>query len=222
MKAPNGRTTASRVSRARNRPLDSAVSAADPALGVFREYSRSLICAIQQASEREFAQALTATVAGLRAGRQIWIAGNGGSASTALHIASDLTAHAPVGAKHPIAIPANVATLTAVANDVAFEDVFAEPLRRFGKSGDLLLILSVSGSSPNVVRAAAVARSQNMEVVALTGVAGEVAKYSTVNLILGAGDFGVSEDLHLSFGHAAVRLLRNGAPNLVGDSPCAF
>ena len=200
--------------------MSSVDSDTDHALRVFREYASSLVLAIQEASEREFAQALAAIVAALRAGRQIWIAGNGGSATTAMHIASDLTAHAPAGAKQPIAMPANVGALTAVANDFAYEDVFAQPLRRFANSGDLLIVLSVSGSSPNVVRAAAVARSRNMEVIALTGVDGGIGEHSSINVVLGAGDFGVSEDLHLSFGHAAVRLLRSGAPNLVGDAIC--
>jgi D-sedoheptulose 7-phosphate isomerase len=117
-------------------------------------------------------------------GRAIFICGNGGSASNASHFAVDLgkgasglgsgPSKAPVGAGAPprfrvMALNDNVAWMTALSNDVGYEDVFVEQLRNHARAGDLFLGVSVSGNSPNVVKALEWANSAGLTTLALVG-----------------------------------------------------
>jgi D-sedoheptulose 7-phosphate isomerase len=107
----------------------------------------------------------------LRAGRKVLVAGNGGSAAEAQHFAAELVGRfkrerAPYAV---MALPADTAILTAVANDYGYADVFARQVRAFGRPGDLLLAFSTSGESENLVQAAAAARDCRMLTIAVTG-----------------------------------------------------
>jgi D-sedoheptulose 7-phosphate isomerase len=98
-------------------------------------------------------------------GRWIYFIGNGGSAAIASHMAADACKNG-----HLRALAFNdAALLTAVSNDVAYEDVFALPLTRLAQPGDLLIAISSSGSSPNILRALQAARTIGMYVVTLSG-----------------------------------------------------
>ena len=107
-----------------------------------------------------------------RSGRTVFAAGNGGSAATASHFATDLAKLGTQDPKAPfraLALSDNVAMLTALGNDDGYETVFAGQLRRLAGDGDVLVLFSTSGNSPNVVAAAEFARSAGMTTVALTG-----------------------------------------------------
>lgn len=116
---------------------------------------------------------------------KILACGNGGSACDALHFAAELLNRFEKE-RHSlsaIALNADVATITSIANDYAYADVFAKQITGLGMVGDILLAISTSGNSENIVRAIKTARKQDMTVVALTGKdGGETAK------ILHAGD----------------------------------
>ncbi len=107
----------------------------------------------------------------LGGGRRVYACGNGGSAAQAAHFAAELVGRfkRDRGALPAVALAENVATLTAVANDYAYDDVFARALRGMAGSGDALVALSTSGTSPSVVRACDAARECGAHVVALTG-----------------------------------------------------
>jgi D-sedoheptulose 7-phosphate isomerase len=118
---------------------------------------------------------LLATIADVMAsalqnGRKIIACGNGGSMCDAMHFAEELSgrfrADRPALAAMALSDPAH---LTCVANDYGFEHVFARGVEAFGQAGDVLLAISTSGNSPNVLRAAEAALSRQMKVVALTG-----------------------------------------------------
>ncbi len=147
----------------------------------------------------------------LRAGRGVYICGNGGSAATAAHLAHDLTSamldmgHRPC---RVVAMSDSPVQLTAVANDLAFEEVFARHLAASAGPGDVLLVLSVSGESPNLLAAARYARAHGLEVLALVGQPSSLASLSDLAVLAGGADYGVSEDIQLSIGHMAVRRLR--------------
>ncbi|MFJ9085813.1 SIS domain-containing protein [Streptomyces sp. NPDC102384] len=148
------------------------------------------------------------------ADRTVFVAGNGGSASTASHVACDLigTSRA-VG--HPrarvVGLADNVAVLTALSNDVSYEEAFAQQLQLQASAQDLLLILSVSGESPNLVQAASTARTLGMRVIAWVGVAGStVEKYCDACISVGSDDYGLAEDLHLALNHVVSRVLSGG------------
>ena len=112
-----------------------------------------------------FARWVGLTHGGHANGQHIYLVGNGASAMMASHFAADACKNAALSA---MAFN-DAALLTATANDVAFEEVFALPLRRLGRAGDLLIAISSSGNSPNIVRAAETAISMSMHVVTLTG-----------------------------------------------------
>jgi D-sedoheptulose 7-phosphate isomerase len=107
----------------------------------------------------------------LRAGGKILSCGNGGSAADAQHFAAELVnrferERPPLAA---IALSTDTSTLTSIANDYAYQQVFSKPLRALGRRGDALLALSTSGNSPNVIEAIHAAHELGLRVVALTG-----------------------------------------------------
>jgi D-sedoheptulose 7-phosphate isomerase len=107
----------------------------------------------------------------LRAGGKVLACGNGGSAADAQHFAAELvnrfeTERPPLAA---VALTTDSSTLTSIANDYSYEQVFAKQLRALGRAGDVLLAISTSGNSANVLAAVDVARELGVRVVALTG-----------------------------------------------------
>jgi len=117
------------------------------------------------------ARAASLMVDALRAGGKILACGNGGSAADAQHFAAELVNRfeidrPPLAA---VALTTDSSALTAIANDVRYEDVFARQLRAIGRRGDVLLAISTSGNSPNVLEAVAVGQAAGLRVVALTG-----------------------------------------------------
>lgn len=117
------------------------------------------------ASADGFARWVEMTHQGHARGHHLYLVGNGASAMMASHFAADACKNAGLSA---MAFN-DAALLTATANDVAFEEVFALPLRRVARAGDLLIAISSSGNSPNIVRAIDAARALSMQIVTLTG-----------------------------------------------------
>lgn len=99
--------------------------------------------------------------------RTVYLIGNGASASMASHFAADLAKNGHLHTQ----VFSDVCLLTAVSNDVSFDQVYAEPLRRRGRAGDLLVAISCSGRSPNILRCVEVATELGMTLVTLTGFA---------------------------------------------------
>ena len=110
------------------------------------------------------------------AGRTVFLCGNGGSAASACHIAADLTklTAPPHGARlRAVALTDSMSAISAIANDLAYEEVFAEQLRSFAQRHDVVIGLSTSGSSPNVLRAVDYANSIGAVTVGITGAGGK-------------------------------------------------
>lgn len=146
-----------------------------------------------------------------RAGRSVFLIGNGGSAATASHFACDLgKGTRRVAAPHfrVVALTDNVPLITAWANDVAYEDVFAEQLRNLCQPGDLLIAISGSGNSPNILRAAEVARAAGAVVVAISGGSGLLGPAADLWVATPAGCIEQIEDLHLIIQHLVCTQLR--------------
>ncbi|MEX1254281.1 MAG: SIS domain-containing protein [Dehalococcoidia bacterium] len=151
----------------------------------------------------------TITEALLRArdqARTVFIIGNGGSASTAAHMATDLCKVTAVDGKagvRAVSLPDNVALLTAWSNDAAYEQSFAGPLRAYLSPGDVLIAISASGRSPNVLEATRVANELDALTVGLSGFGGgELARLAQISLVVDACDYGLVEDAHLAVNHA--------------------
>jgi D-sedoheptulose 7-phosphate isomerase len=139
--------------------------------------------------------------------RQIFVAGNGGSAATASHMANDLAKTVTGGDPsrrgfRAIALTDNVPLLMAWANDVGFEEVFVGQLRPLAQRGDVLIVLSGSGHSTNVVRAVEWARAQGLTTIGLLGRdGGALAPLVDLAVIVPADAYGPIEDAHLVLNH---------------------
>lgn len=145
-------------------------------------------------------------------GRHIFILGNGGSASTATHFACDLSKATVVAGRSRLRVTSlsdNVALLTAWANDTSYERVFAEPLMNLLETGDLVIAISASGKSPNVLEAIKVASDLGAFTVGLVGFDGGPLK-DMVDLAVrvNSQDYGVVEDCHLVLEHAITASIR--------------
>jgi len=128
------------------------------------------------------ARAATMMAAALTAKRKVMACGNGGSAADSQHFAAELLNRFEI--ERPglaaIALTTDTSTLTAIGNDYDFKDIFSKQVRALAHDGDLLLAISTSGNSPNVVRAIEAAHERGMRVVALTGRdGGEIARKLT-------------------------------------------
>jgi D-sedoheptulose 7-phosphate isomerase len=153
-------------------------------------------------------------------GKQVFTLGNGGSASTASHMAADLAKNT-IGPNmrrfRIMSLNDNIPMLTALSNDLGYENVFAEQLQNLIQPGDVLIVLSGSGNSPNVVKAMEYARSQSAEVGALLGFGGgRAAELADISILVESSDYGVVEDAHLVLNHILVEYFRQ---RLTDESP---
>ena len=141
----------------------------------------------------------------LKQGRHIFVFGNGGSAANASHFATDLGKGASdkVGKRFRVlALNDNVSWMTALANDYAYEDVFVGQLQNYGQPGDLALGISVSGNSPNCVKALAWAREHGLRTVALVGgKRGRRAELAERVLAINDTHYGRVEDAQMGICH---------------------
>ncbi len=143
----------------------------------------------------------------LRAGGKVMACGNGGSAADSQHFAAELLnrfekERAPLAA---IALTTDTSTLTSIANDYAYDQVFAKQVAALGRTGDVLLAISTSGNSPNVMTAMAVAHERGVRVVALTGKGGgrmrELLAADDVHLCVPAERTARIQEVHLTTIH---------------------
>jgi D-sedoheptulose 7-phosphate isomerase len=121
-----------------------------------------------------YRSAVEACVAALRGGRKILALGNGGSAAEAQHFAAELVNKfsRPRPALRALALSTDTSVLTSIGNDIAFEAVFSRQVEALGDAGDILLALTTSGGSPNILRALETGRSRGLISIALTGQGG--------------------------------------------------
>jgi D-sedoheptulose 7-phosphate isomerase len=149
-------------------------------------------------------------------GRRVFICGNGGSAANAIHWANDfLYPIAKSGGKgmKMSALPANVSVLTCLANDIGYDEIFAAQLATEAERGDILIVLSGSGNSPNIIKALKQARASGMKSFALLGYSGGACKeLADVILHFPVDDMQIVEDLQLIVGHMLLQALCQ-APN---------
>ena len=154
--------------------------------------------------------------------RAVFIAGNGGSAATASHFANDLawgTRAREVPPMRAISLAANVPVLTALANDAGYENAFVEQMRGLFRPGDVLVAISASGNSENVLRAVQYANEQGGISVGLVGFDGGKIKTlcrECIHVETNRGEYCPVEDVHLAICHAVTTYLRRLA---AGDEP---
>jgi len=142
----------------------------------------------------------------------VFIFGNGGSALTASHWACDLVKTAAVVGQRrlrAVSLADNMGLITALGNDISFDEVFAFQLESHARAGDLAVAISASGNSPNVLRACQWAREHGLLVAALTGFGGgKLRSLADIHVNVPSENYGLIEDLHMSVGHIVAQALR--------------
>ncbi|MFH1067281.1 MAG: SIS domain-containing protein [bacterium] len=170
---------------------------------------------IQQVDKQAIEGAIALILEAWQAGRKIFTCGNGGSALAASHFITDWNKSIFMATGRPfygICLNDNIGLLTAYANDVSYEDVFREQLKNFMSPKDLLLVISGSGNSPNVLRAVEYANENGGKTLAFCGFDGGKVKSLAQHAVwVPCHDMQICEDIHLVLGHMVMKALC-GAP----------
>lgn len=187
------------------------------------DYFDGIHRALEALPREALLQIIAQIEAAARDGHMIFLCGNGGSAATASHFACDLSK----GARRPgapmiraIALTDNVPLLTAWANDTEYRHVFAEQLRPLVRPGDLVIAISGSGNSPNVLEAVRVAREAGAFTIGLTGFqGGKLRELVDLCLIVPSACMEQIEDVHLILQHTITTVLRRTWENAFVMAP---
>lgn len=143
--------------------------------------------------------------AAFRAGGKLLLCGNGGSAADCQHLAAEFVNRLTREFERPglpaIALTTDASVLTAVANDTGAGEIFARQVQSLGRPGDVLVAISASGTSPNVLRAVEAAHAAGLRTIALTGRAGRVARVATVGLEVPSDQVQHIQEAHLAIEH---------------------
>lgn len=165
-------------------------------LPVFQEYNTPKFTEVMSVLEKAYQREST-----------IYICGNGGSAGTANHMVNDFSKGSSSEGKRRLRVLGlsdNMSLLTAYANDCGYETIFAEQLKNLWKAGDVLIAISASGNSPNIVKAAEFVRKNDGQVIALVGFSGgKLLELSHHAFHFKSFNYGVCEDAQLMFSHLA-------------------
>jgi D-sedoheptulose 7-phosphate isomerase len=141
----------------------------------------------------------------LREDRHIFVFGNGGSAANASHFVTDLGKGSSDKVGKPfrcLSLNDNVSWMSAIGNDYSYEDIFLRQLQNYGRKGDLVLALSVSGSSPNVIKAVEWANQNGLETIGLCGAKrGGLAKIARHSIVIDSTHYGRVEDAQMAICH---------------------
>ena len=170
--------------------------------------------ALEEACER--------VVAAGKDNRRIYVVGNGGSAAIADHLCCDWTkgTHArPHSTIRTHSFVSNVALYSAIANDYGFEKVFSTQVEFYGDAGDVLIAISSSGNSPNIVEAVRSAKALGMFVIGMSGFeGGRLAKESDAALHVPVENYGVVEDAHQALMHIIAQFIAKARDESVAGS----
>ncbi len=199
---PSGRSTAARPAGAN--------AAADTIRKAFEESSANYARLADQAEL--IARIAEEIVSRLRRGGTVMFCGNGGSASDCQHLAAELQGRflkerAPLAA---VALTANSSALTALGNDYGFEEIFERQIRGLGKPADVLIAISTSGSSRNVIRALGAAKSIGMYAVGITGRSGGAMSNCCDAILRVPSDHTPRiQEMHIGVGHAICQVIED-------------
>jgi len=187
-------------------PSDAAVSLITDRLRQSAQVTEAM-----HARAPEIARAAAIIAESFQRGGKLLLCGNGGSAADCQHVAAELVNRLSKDRERralpALALTTDTSCLTAYANDYGFEGVYARQVEAFGTAGDVLLAISTSGSSPNVLAAADVARARGLSVVALLGETGRLAGAADVAIQVPSRDSQLIQQLHLAVEHMICELV---------------
>lgn len=186
---------------------------ADTWKGYVRQYAEQVQDALEQVPESALDEAFRIISTAVRENRRVFVAGNGGSAAIADHLCCDWTKGTHTTGLPPLrtqSLASNVALLTAIANDFGYDVAFSRQLEMLGSAGDVLMLISSSGNSPNILAAVDAAKTLGITTIGLTGFSGgELAVRADVSLYIPYSNYGVVEDCHQILMHTFAQLFVN-------------
>ncbi|MCA9743323.1 MAG: HAD-IIIA family hydrolase [Deferribacteres bacterium] len=181
----------------------------------FNSYIQDLKATLDEIDHAAFEKVVHILLKARQQDKQIFIIGNGGSASTASHFACDLAKgtvdYDNISFKRfrAISLADNMAYITALGNDIDFDEIFTEQLKSYLNPGDVVLGISASGNSPNIVKALRYAKSAGATTIGLLGFNGGRAKdIVDVHLTVSSRNYGIAEDFHLIVQHVMTQVIR--------------
>jgi D-sedoheptulose 7-phosphate isomerase len=179
---------------------------------------------IAQLDRTQLDRAVDALMRVYNEGKTLYVMGNGGSAATATHIAGDMVKGASFGLEkrfRVMSLTDNMTAIMAIANDVSYDDIFVEQLKNFIQPGDLVLGISGSGNSKNVIKALELAKTKGVQTLAFSGYkGGTISQLADIVVHAKVMDMEVAEDIHMIAFHTIkkelMRRLMSGNPSMGG------
>lgn len=182
-------------------------------MNLIQDYIRQLHKTLDELPESRIAEVIDILHEARLSRRQIFIMGNGGSASTASHFVCDLsknTRNSQLPNYRVIGLSDNMAVFSALANDEGYENVFSQQLASFIQPGDVVIAISASGNSPNVLKATELANRVGARTIGMTGFnGGKLAMLVEINLHVPSNIIEHVEDIHLMLEHLITKALRD-------------
>lgn len=188
-------------------------------IDLYQTYSRKINQAVQQINLEKLSLMSDCLWDALQSKRQVFLCGNGGSAANAIHIANDFLYGISKSNRAAIkvhALTANQSILTCLANDISYSEIFSYQLEALAQKGDILVALSGSGNSPNIIKAIEAAKNIGMQTFAILGYdGGRCLEIADNSIHIPINDMQISEDMQLIIGHMIMQWLRQ---RLLSDS----
>jgi D-sedoheptulose 7-phosphate isomerase len=179
------------------------------------QYSSRLKNALDNLDHAEFEKIIAALAEAYKKDGQVFIAGNGGSAASANHFLCDFGKNAVPFASGKrrfriISVSDNIEKISAIGNDISFDDIFSFQLGNLMNEGDVLVVISASGNSPNVVKACEFAKTKNAKIIAIAGFdGGRIKNFADAAIIVPLESYEQIEDIHLVILHMIVYYFKN-------------
>lgn len=174
-------------------------------------YANRLRDALLKVSPDDLEKAFAAVARVIASGRRVYAAGNGGSAAIGDHLCCDWMKGTYVVGKPTLkvhALSSNTSLLTAIGNDFGYEKSFAAQIEMMGEKGDVAVLISSSGNSPNILAAAETARKKGMIVIGMSGFSGgKLKEMSDISLHVPVNNYGLAEDAHQALMHVITQFL---------------
>jgi len=179
--------------------------------GLLKDYALAFTKAITGINTHAIEEAVALLKAARQKGKRVYAIGNGGSASISEHLCCDWTKGTWKKNLSPMrvhSLASNVAVITAVSNDLEYNAAFTAQVELYGESGDILVAISSSGNSPNIISAVKQAKIMGLKVIGLSGFeGGELSRLSDISLYTPINHYGVAEDSHQALMHVFAILL---------------
>jgi phosphoheptose isomerase len=207
-------------------PVKFPMAAFASAASYFDAYAEEMARATKTIDPEALDRAAAILLEAYTLGARMFSCGNGGSASIANHIQCDHVKGVRTAtdlAPQVLSLSTNVELLTAVANDLGYENVFVYQLQSQSRPGDVLMAVSSSGRSPNIVHALTWARDHGLRTIAITGFGGGPARdMAEVSIHTECTNYGIIEDLHQAIMHALAQYIRHSRMDVDAISATVF